>query len=222
MSEDAAGAVVAGVICLGCWAVLAAPLAFAAHARMAKVEREDRKRALPANETPLILYGVAAIAWPMALGVAIVGLAKREWSRLGRNGAFILIGHFTVYVIGSVFISANTASTPEDSLLAIVGFAASIVAVGTLGASLFAWLWSGARAARIASAPATKEGMGALRFAIYAVSLFFWPAGIVCVAIMNEPHDAHVGKVAFRMSLLNLVLIALATCAAVPFVATYL
>jgi len=221
MSEDLFAAAIAALICVGCWGLMAVPLGFAAHARMRAVERADGRRAVPANETPLLWYAVSAIAWPFALGFAIVGLAKRDWARAGRDATIILLGHFTVYVVGSVLISVSTAEGGAG-LLPIVVLACVIVAVGSFAASAFAWRWSGLRAERIARAPSEEAPMGPVRYAIYAGSFLLWPGGLIATAVMNAPHDVHVGKVAFRCSLATLLSTALLVCVGLPFLVPWL
>lgn len=100
MLPDFLAAMLSALVCVGCWGLLAVGLGFVAHARMRAVERTIGRPALPANETSLLWYAVSAIAWPFAFAFAIVGLAKRDWTRAGRNATFILLGHFTFFVLG--------------------------------------------------------------------------------------------------------------------------
>lgn len=213
--EELIPKIIAGLCCLGMWLPMAALGGFGAHRRMVSVESKDGTPAAPPHETPLLLYAVAATAWPFAFILACIGLAWRKWARVGRGATFILLAHFTVAVLGSVgLVMTESRRGPEVS--AIVAYACAMVVFGALLAMVLTWRWTGARATRLAAGAPTGESFGLpLRFGVYAIAMAVPIAGLLMPFLMTEPQHAHVAKVGARLSLLGLMLIVLAVCAGV-------
>lgn len=215
MRDEILPAVLAGLCCLAMWSPVAALLAFAAHRRMRAVEAADGGRAEPAHEGPLLWYAVSAVAWPFAFGLAVVGIARRPWARVGRGSTLILLAHLTVAVLAAVASMIASAGRRDDPLPFVI-MACAMLVTGALLAAIFAWRWSGARARRLASAPPAGGGLGAARFALYAGAAFVGMLGLLAPFVLTKPEDAHAAKIAFRISVTHLALIVLGVCTALP------
>jgi hypothetical protein len=216
-------ALVAATIVLGGWAAIAAVLAVLAQLRMRAVEKTHEGPALPADDQALLWYAVASLVWLSGAVVAVVGLARRDWVRLGRNATLLFLVHITLAVLGAsacAFVNAggHHAGVPSlEELFPLVVTACGVASVNVLAACGFAWVWAGRRRDRLRrEAPLAVPGPGAWRFGLYLASLMFWPVGIVCIAVLASPAEARVGSHAFRLSLANLALTALAVCVAIP------
>lgn len=219
-SSDVLARLCASVFCLGVWGALAAGSGWLAHRRVRSVEGATGRPARPDGEGPLLWYAGAAVAWPFAAGLALVGLISRERARVGRNCFYLLLGHFTLATVGAIAIAVVR---PDDlgstEIYGAVYFACGLVASGVLAAAGFGWIWAGRRARRIASEPpsgAPPEGW--VRVLLYLGSAVFWPAGLVSAAVFTKPESAAVGATAFRVSLLHLVTVAIAVCVGIPIV----
>jgi hypothetical protein len=202
----------ASLCCLSMWAPIAALGAYGAHRRMVAVEAKDGGPASPAHELPLLLYAVASTAWPFAFVLACIGLGYRKWVRVGRTSTFILLAHFTVAVLGSLGI-VLTESQRGPEPLAIVGYACAMLLFGALLFTAMAWRWAGARAERIARGEPSGAELGLVRFGVYALGALVPIAGVVTPLLLSEPQHAHVAKITARVSLVALLLTALAVCA---------
>lgn len=224
--DDLAATLVASVIMMGVWLAMAAPVGYLAHRRMRRVEQDLGAPALPAHELPLLLRAVAAIAWPVAAVVGLVAWVTRSWARLARDVTLIFLAQITASVLSAIgIVIAQTRSPPAstaDELLALVVAACVNLGTGVLVATAFLWLWAGRRAERIRRGPPQGPPLGAWRFALYAASLVFWPAGITLAVVFTKPENAHVGANAFRCSLVQIAWIAIAVCIAVPLVVSSL
>jgi hypothetical protein len=224
--NDLVPAIIAGVILLGMWMLLATPVGYLAHRRMGAVERERGAPALPANELPLLLRAVAAIAWPVAAAVGLVAWATRPWARLARDVTLIFLGQITASVLSAIVVTVMHAIEPPRGAVAelfpLLVAASANLAVGALVAAAFLWIWAGRRARRLAGAPPSGPPMGVGRFGIYVASVLLWPAGIILGVVLTAPQDAPVGANAFRCSLVQIACLAIAVCLALPLLARYL
>ena len=215
MGDQTLPSLLAGLCCLVMWAPIAALPAWGAGRRMRAVEEADGIRAEPAHEGALLWYAVSSIAWPFAFGLAVVGLARRPWVRVGRGSTLILLAHFTFVMLAVLGLRIATSERREDPVHIAVMVCAIVVACGLLFAT-FAWRWSGARAARLAAAPPAGGGLGGARFALYAGTLLVALIGLLAPFVLTKPEDAHAAKVAFRIALVHLMAIVLGVCIALP------
>jgi hypothetical protein len=217
---DLGASIVAALVLLGIWLALAAPVGYLAHRRMQRVERELGGPAQPADELPLLLRAVAAIAWPVAVVVGIVVWLRREWARLARDVTLIFLAQITASVLSvCALVITQTVDPPGGSaeeLIPLVDLACATLAFGLLLGTVFLWLWAGRRADRLRRGPPQGPAPGLWRFALYAASLLAWPAGIALAVIFTAPEKASVGAAAFRCSLIQIAAIALAVCIALP------
>jgi hypothetical protein len=218
---DLLATVIASALLVGVWLCIAGPIGALAHVRMRRVERDLGAPALPANELPLLLLAVASIAWPVATVVALVAWIKRPWARLGRNVTLVFLAQITASVLSVVGLALATSRSPPEStfeeLFPLVVLACVNLGAGILVATPLLWVWAGRRAVRLRARPSTGPAPGLWRFALYALSLWFWPVGITLSVMLTEPQDAGVGANAFRWSLVQIAGVALAVCVAVPF-----
>lgn len=208
----------ASAFCLGTWGAIAALAAFLAHRRMAAVERELGRRALPADEWPYAWYAGASIVWLAALVLAIVGLARKDWARAGRNCALVFLGHMTLATLAATaMVVVDASSGARGSPLPLVIMACAMVAAGAIAAAISTWLFAGARAARIEALPVAEgaKAPGLERWAIYLVSAIAWPVGLAAALVYGKPESVRVGANALRISVAQLLSIALLVCAAI-------
>ena len=223
MDSQLASAACAGLVCIGMWGLMAAGSGALAHLRMRRVEAELGRPARPEGERALLFYAGASVVWLSALVLSGVGLFRRDWVRLGRNCFFVFLGHITLAVIAaiaSMMFDAGQGAGPQ--VLPIVAMACLIVAGSATAAVVFLFRWASLRAARIeASAPAVGEPPGAERWAIYVGSALLWPVGLVAGLVYREPQNVRVGANALRITLLNLLAIALGVCAGLPIFVAY-
>jgi hypothetical protein len=223
--SDLVAALVASTILMGMWLCAAAPVAYLAHRRMRRVERELGAPALPANEMPLLLRGVACFAWPAAAVVALVAWLTRSWARLARDVTLIFLAQITATVVSAIGMAIAHANEPPRStageLFPLVVVACVTLAIGTLVATAFVWQWARRRAQRLRLAPPRGPEPGPWRFAVYAASLLFWPLGVVLSVMLTAPENAHVGANALRCSLVQIASIAIGVCVALPLVVSY-
>lgn len=202
---------------MGAWAPMGLGLAALARWRMRKVEDATGERAEPANEGRILWHAGAVIAWPTAAVLALVGLASRRWTRSGRDAAYILVGHFTAYVLvacGVVIFTAPSGGPPRGSEppVAMLAMVLGLVAVGFGAAAVLMWRWASARTTRIeAMTPTGGPSPGAERWAIYAGSLMLWPVGFIAALIYDKPENVRVGTTAMKLSALHLVLLVVAS-----------
>jgi hypothetical protein len=207
---------------------------------MERAETTMTGRAVPDNEAVLLWYCLASMVWLSAAIVAVVGLAKRRWARLGRNATWIFLAHMLVAVVASiacVVINQGRRSDmpPLEEALPLVVAACVIASANFLAAAAFAWAWAGRRRDRIERDGARRPDQdhayrgpgwppqssgeyppGLWRFALYAGSLLFWPAGVVAVIVLSKPKSAGIGASAFRCSLIHMMAIVMAVCGAIP------
>jgi hypothetical protein len=220
--SDVGAAVIAGIILVAIWLCIAAPAGFLVHRRMRRAEARLGTPALPPHELPLLLMAVAAVAWPVALVVALAAWLMKDGQRLARNVTLIFLLQITASVVGAacltIWHAANPAASEAEELLSLVVMACATLGTGILAATPFLWIWAGRRADRLRLAPPRGETPGLWRFAVYVASLFFWPLGVVLAVVFTAPENARVGANAFRCSLVQLAGVALAVCLAVPFV----
>lgn len=213
-----AEALCAGSVCLGTWAALGGASGWLATYRMRSVERATGGWAEPPNERRYLWYAGAAVAWPIAATLALVGLASRRWTRTGRDCALIMLAHFTLALFGSLGV-ALAQDGPGDNPLPLVIYACVMVGAGALAAMIIAWKWAGARAHRLASEEPTGAPPGAERFAVYLASLAAWPVGFIAAALYTRPENVRVGTTAMRLSLGVLVAVVATVCVGLPVIA---
>lgn len=219
--DDTLPKLFAGLCCLVMWSPIAALLGWGAHYRMRSVEAADGARAEPAHEGPLLWYAVSAIAWPFAFGLAVVGLARRRWVRVGRGSAFVLLAHFTAVVLAAIASMLASGRPGGDDPLPIVIMACVVLMTGALMSAVFAWRWSGARARRIASGPKTDGGLGGARFALYAGAMFVGMIGLISPFVLTKSEDAHAAKIAFRISSGVMLAIVIGVCVGLTLLVMY-
>jgi hypothetical protein len=231
---------IACIIVLVAGSVAALGVGWAAHARMERAEATMVGPAVPRDDVQLLWYAVASLVWLSAAIVGVVGLCKREWARLGRNATWMLLVHVAVAVVAAVACAiVNERNPPPSTLLELVPLvfaACAIAAANILVACGFAWVWAGRRRDRVehgktndrerrhayrtpahpvdGCAPEPRPGLW--RFALYAGSLVFWPAGVAALLLLSKPTNAGVGAWAFRLSLVQIGMIAVLVCASVP------
>ena len=198
------------------WLVPAGLGSFFAHRRTLAVERQLGTRALPPHEQHLLWYAGAASLWLVAAVLALVGLGSRRWTRMGRNAAYIFVVHITFLVIFVVLLAPDADAPRERALLSIVTMACVMAGAGLTAAIVCTFIWAGARSERLARLPHTGPPPGPEQYAIYFVSLPFWPAGLIAAAVYNKPQNVQTGAMALRVSLVSLWTIAAAICAAIP------
>ncbi len=216
-------AMVATGLLLGVWAVLGAAMGWLAHARMTRIEAATGRRAVPALERELLWYALASLVWLSAGIVAVICVAKREWARVGRNATVLFVLQVALAVLAAGACAAVNAEAEHESVLpsakelfALAVAACVLASINFLVTCGFAWVWASARRDRLVRGARPGAGPGAWRFAAYVGSLFFWPVGFVCVGVLSSPADATVGARAFRLSLVNVAVTALAVCVALP------
>lgn len=208
-------------MCLGTWGAMAGASGWLATYRMRSVERATGGWAEPPNERRYLWYAGAAVAWPIAAALALVGLASRRWTRTGRDCALIMLGHFTLAVLGSIGV-ALAQEPPQSDPFPMIVFACVMVGGGALAAMIIVWKWAGARAHRLASEEPTGDGPGAERFAVYLASLAAWPVGFIAAALYTKPENVRVGTTAMRLSLGVLVAVVAIVCVGLPVIAATL
>lgn len=220
-SPDPVAVTVTGLCCLAVWAGLSLGLVGLAHLRVRAVERATGRPARPEDESPWLWYAGASVVWLSAAVLALVGLARRSHARVGRNCLALLLGHLGVASAAAfalVALERPGRSGPDP--FGLVLLACAIVLTSSVFAVAFAWLWAGRRACRLAASPHPEPaGAGPSpleRLAVYAGSAVLWPVGLVALLLYAKPHDAHVGRRAFRISLVHVELIALAVCVGLP------
>lgn len=231
---------IAFLVVFGGATACALAIGWAAHHRMARVEATARVRAVPKDETALLWYCLASLVWLSAAVVAVVGVSKREWARLGRNATWMFLAHMLVAVIAAfvcAVLSEGARSEPPSlsELVPLLTAACAIAGANCLVACALAWVWAGRRRDRIERDAGTHGGNpahayrtpwadgsgeerrpGVWRFALYAGSLVFWPVGLVAVMVLSKPVNASVGAWAFRFSLVQIAMIAVAVCGGIP------
>ncbi len=224
MRDEIAGALCAGVCCLGSWGAIALGAGWLAHRRARNVERALGREALPPDELPLLFYAGASVVWVSALVLAVVGLVKRDWARLGRNCLYLFLGHMTLVTLAAMTqATLDSVNGRTGDPMGVVLLACVIVAGSAIASLVFFWRWAGARADRIAAtADPSAEPPGAERFAVYAGSLLFWPVGLIAAVVYRAPESVRVGMNALRLTALHVVMIALAVCAALPVIVSLL
>ena len=223
MSDDAFATLCSLLICLGVWGGFAAAGAALAQWRVRRVEANLGRRAEPSEEAVQLFYAGASVVYLGAAILALVGLAKKDWARTGRNCLFFFIGHITLVIAGMPFVLAQSGREDAAAVVPILILACVIVGLSLLVASYFAVRWSALRTRRIEALPATgTEPLGAVRYVIYFGSLAIWPVGLVCAAVLKEPENVRVGATSFRLSLANFVGVGALVCIALPFVASSL
>jgi len=204
------------------WGVMALAVGGLGHLRMKRVEADLGHRAQPSPERMQLVYAGASVVWLSALVLAVVGLARRDWARMGRSCLFIFLGHITLLVVLVPMFMPSPSVRQAASPLPMLILVCSVVAVSALISAVFAARWASIRARRLESEPATEtQDVGGLRYVLYAVSLVFWPAGFGSALVFNKPENARVGFICFLLSLLNIVGIALSVCVALPLLAEH-
>jgi len=220
--DDTFALVIASLICLGFWGVMALVVGAAGHWRMKRVEAALGHRAEPSPERRQLFYAGASVVWLSAIVLSIVGFVRRDWTRMGRNCLFIFLGHISLIVAGAPMVMPHATRTSVASVVPMLILVCAIVAVNALVSSIFATRWALMRAERLEAAPATEtKPLGGLRYLLYFASLIFWPAGLVSVLLLNKPENARVGARSFLFSLVNVVCIALIVCIGLPLFAQH-
>ncbi|MBW2462858.1 MAG: hypothetical protein JRH11_14495 [Deltaproteobacteria bacterium] len=218
--DDTLASIVAGLICLGLWGVLAMIAGGLGHFRMKRVETALGRRAEASPERVQLFYAGAAGVWLGAAILAMVGLARRDWARTGRNCLFIFLGHIALVIaLVPLVLPADGAVLPA-MVVPILVLACSLLAVSSLFTAIFAARWALIRAKRLeGSSPTDALPLGAARYALYLASLAFWPAGLVGVFVFSKPENARVGATSFIFSLVSVTAITLGVCIALPMLA---
>lgn len=197
------------------YGLLAAGAAWLAVWRTRRVEAALERPALPAGETELLFYAGASVLWLSAAVLALVGLAKREWTRAGRNCFFILLAHFglvtVIATLGPVGEAMGTAS-PWPFVAAIC----ALVFAGFGAACAFLWRWGSLRVARIEAGRPTGEPPGVERWALYVGALLVGMIGFIAPFVYREPQNVRVGVTALRIGTVYLMLIVTGVCVAIP------
>lgn len=146
------GAGIAALIVVVGWGLAVGLIALLVHRRMAGVERRIDRKANPSDDKPLLWLAVAAIAWPFSAGVALVGMAKPEWSRLGRNATLVFLVQVTVMVLAAIVTGGINAARSDgfplpfaQEMQPIVAIACGIFAVRLIASTVLFWMWSGHR-----------------------------------------------------------------------------
>ncbi len=218
--DESLASIVAGLICLGLWAVMAAIAGGLGHLRMKRVETALGRRAEASPERVQLFYAGAAAVWVVAAALALVGLSRRDWARTGRNCLFIFLGHIAFIIALVPFVMPSAGAVGPATVVPILVLACSVVAVSAVSAAFFAARWALIRAKRLEGlAPTDAPPLGAARYALYLVSLALWPAGLVGVLVFSKPENARVGATSFIFSLVNITGIALLVCVALPVLA---
>lgn len=214
--EDLVAQLCAMACCLGGYGLLAGGASWLLHRRTLRVEEELGRRAVPPDEKPLLIYAGASVVWLSAAILAAVGLFRREWTRVGRNCAFILFGHLGLATVAGTLVPvARDARGGEP--LAIVAMACAIVLGSAAASVVFLWLWGARRLARLEALPPTGDPPSTVeRVAVYLASFLVGLAGPIAAAIYRHPQNVRVGVTALRVSLVNLSLIVLAVCLGIP------
>jgi hypothetical protein len=155
--------------------------------------------------------------------VGLVAWATRSWARLARDVTLIFLAQITASVLSAaglgIWRSLDPPGGTGEETFSLVVLACANMAAGLLVATAFLWLWAGRRAGRLGRAPPQGPPPGMWRFALYAASLVFWPAGIALAVVFTAPEKAQVGANAFRCSLVQIASIALAVCIGLPLLA---
>lgn len=213
MAQDLTAALCASACCVGSWAAMAGGAGWLVERRVRRAEAELGRRALPSEERALLFYAAASTVWLVASVLAAYGLLARERARLGRSAYWILVAHFTLATLGACGIVV----TGDEGPLPIVVMACLIVGGSALMSFGFAWRWSALRRARLErEEPTGERPPGLERWAIYAGALLAWPVGLVAGLLYAKPESAGVGTIAARLSMLQLLAIALAVCVGLP------
>jgi len=220
--EDSLALAIASLICLGIWGVMALAVGAAGHVRMKRVEAALGRRAEPSPERIQLFYAGASVVWLSAVVLALVGLVRRDWARMGRNCLFIFLAHITLIVALVPFVMPRATATSVASPVPMLILVCAIVAISALVSAFFASRWAFLRARRIEAEPATDaQPIGGLRYLLYLGSLALWPAGLVAVLVFSKPENARVGAKSFLFSLVNMVGIALLVCIGLPLLAQH-
>lgn len=189
-----------------------------AHWRTRKVEAELGRPALPEGETALLFYAGASVVWLAAAVLALVGMAKREWTRAGRNCFFLLLGHFGLATLIAPLGPLGDAMHSRSPLPFVIGICAILVISGFV-ASGFLWRWGSLRIARIEAEPPTGDPPGLERWALYVGSVLVGMIGLVAALVYREPQNVRVGVTALRISTVYLLLIVTLVCVGLPWMA---
>ncbi|MCB9596621.1 MAG: hypothetical protein H6719_28110 [Sandaracinaceae bacterium] len=213
--SDLASGLCAGACCLTMYGGMAAGAGWLASWRTKKVEAELGRPALPQNETAMLLYAGASALWLSAAVLALVGMARREWTRAGRNCFFILLGHFGLVTAMASLMPLSSSGGPPGPLPFVIGTCA-VILFSFVGASAFLWRWGSLRVARIEKEPPTGDPPGAERWAVYVGSILVGMLGLIAAIIYKEPQNVRVGVTALRISLMYLMVVVVAVCVGLP------
>jgi len=142
VSDDALATLCTASICLGLWGGLAAAAVGLAQWRVRRVEATLGRRAEPSEEAVQLFYAGASVVYLSAAILALVGLAKKDWARTGRNCLLFFIGHISLVIAGMPFVvpgqdepdaAALVLNKPENVRVGIASFRLSLLNLAGIG-----------------------------------------------------------------------------------------
>ncbi|MFO0760291.1 MAG: hypothetical protein U0359_27665 [Byssovorax sp.] len=114
-------------------------------------------------------------------------------------------------------------SSPNGITVLIMSIACGIVLLGWVAVVALLVVFLNRRVARIEAASPTPPGGSENDLLFYALSIFFWPAALVCaVHFMKDAKTARMARTCGVLGLVHVSAIVIATCAGMIAVAAYL